>query len=328
MENRNIKTHSLIEASIISAIIVVMMVITGYVPVISLVGTFILPIPITILCIRHNYKIALSAIFVSAVLSSAMFSAITAVIAAFTYGSVGIILAYCIKTNKKVYTSIFFLALDSIAVIFMNIIITLIFTGEKVLINSIQSSIDMTKEILLKNKEILIQNGASLKQLEDFDKYINLINVDMALTMLFSGLFIAAIVSAYINYGVLSYILKKFKIKIEDNIPLSKIYIPNTIVAFFIVVVCIGIILTTRNIYAGKYIQISGLYVLGFLLLIDGVAVSVYYLTKRYKISKAIIVLIVVFSFLTPFYMVYIYIAAADIIFDFRKLDPNRLIKR
>ena len=59
MQNRIYNTKAVIEAGLISALIVVIMLINVYVPIFSIFGMFILPVPVTVLYIRHNYKVTL-----------------------------------------------------------------------------------------------------------------------------------------------------------------------------------------------------------------------------------------------------------------------------
>ena len=69
MENKNYSTKAIVEAALISVIISVIMILTGYLPMLSFIGTLILPIPVAILYIRYNNKVTLTAIFVSLILT-------------------------------------------------------------------------------------------------------------------------------------------------------------------------------------------------------------------------------------------------------------------
>ena len=70
MQNKVYSTKAIVEAALISVIISVIMIITGYLPYFSFIGIFILPIPVTILYIRHNYKVTITAILLSIILTS------------------------------------------------------------------------------------------------------------------------------------------------------------------------------------------------------------------------------------------------------------------
>lgn len=57
MENKN-STRSIVEAGLMSAMVLVLMLLNAYVPVLGYMGLFILPLPITMLVVRHNLKVA------------------------------------------------------------------------------------------------------------------------------------------------------------------------------------------------------------------------------------------------------------------------------
>lgn len=328
MENRNTNTRSIIEAGLMSAIVVILMIVTGYVPILSLVGTMLLPIPITVLVVRHTYKVTFTALAVSAVISLMMFNPITAVVSVVTYGSVGLIMGYCILSEKSASTTIILLAIDSLIVSTFNILVTLFLVGKGSLVQSAQYSVELMKQLLTTYKDSLVKAGASAAQLSTVDYYIKSINLNMILTMAIGAALVIAVVSAYVNYGVISAILKRLKIKVEDNIPFSKIYLPNYFVAAMIIILCIGVILASKNFEAGKYIQNSTLYFLGFLFFIDGAAVFMHYALERSKLPKAFIGAIIVITAMIGLHLTYIFIAILDVIFDFRKLDPIRIRRK
>ncbi|SQC01733.1 Predicted membrane protein [Clostridium tetanomorphum] len=57
---------------------------------------------------------------------------------------------------------------------------------------------------------------------------------------------------------------------------------------------------------------------------IDGLSVALYYLKDRYKMSKGVITLIIFLTMFSQLSIVYFILGLADLIIDFRKLDPNR----
>ncbi|MCS4454021.1 DUF2232 domain-containing protein [Clostridium botulinum] len=62
------------------------------------------------------------------------------------------------------------------------------------------------------------------------------------------------------------------------------------------------------------------------LLLIDGISTFIYYMRNKFKISKGILIFIFLIT-LGPLYIIYFYLGLADIMLDFRKLDPFRQYK-
>ena len=62
MNNSLNNTRAMVEAALMSVLVFMMLLIVALVPGLGQLGAFILPVPITIVYLRHNKKIALSTI--------------------------------------------------------------------------------------------------------------------------------------------------------------------------------------------------------------------------------------------------------------------------
>ena len=141
-------------------------------------------------------------------------------------------------------------------------------------------------------------------------------------------LVLGAFFAAFINYNVTRIILRKLKYEVNSLTPLEKIYLDNRIGALLIIIFCVGIILNGRGFSLGTYIYISALIILLCAFVLDGIALSAYYLNNKFKLSKGFIILIIVLAMLYQLIIVFLYLGIADMIFDFRKLDPNRMLRK
>jgi uncharacterized protein YybS (DUF2232 family) len=90
MQKRMYNTKALIEGSLTTALIVVIMLINIYVPIFFIFVNFILPIPITVLYIRQDYKIALISVIASDILISMFYNPIAALSLIVLIGLTGI----------------------------------------------------------------------------------------------------------------------------------------------------------------------------------------------------------------------------------------------
>ena len=147
MENKNYSTKAIVEASLISVIISVIMIITGYLPIVSFIGTLILPIPVAILYIRHNSKITITAIFLSIILTSLVYNPIMAIYSAITCSIVGIALGYCVKKNKKSSITLLFLAIGSAISNILTIAFSMLFIEKVSFMNFITNKLEFMKQI-------------------------------------------------------------------------------------------------------------------------------------------------------------------------------------
>jgi uncharacterized protein YybS (DUF2232 family) len=328
MENRFNKTKSLIEAGLLSALIVIIMLLNVYVPVFSAVGTFLLPIPVTLLYIRYNYKVTLLAVIVSALLIGTLYNPLSALSSAVSYGLMGIVLGYCIRRDAKVSITLLYLTVASVISNLVNIIMVMFLFQKTSVLAMIEEYMDIFKQSTDMTKNIYEQLGVSTQQLESVSRLWEVFTPEYVATLIPAMLLLAGFTSALLNYVVTKAILKKMRYEVKDLTPFSEFYLDNRIGAVIIVFVCLGVILTSRNISAGKFITNSSFIVLQSVLLVDGIAVAAFYLKNRFNINKKFLAIIIFFFIFSPLSVTFVYLGIGDMIFDFRKLDPNRLFGR
>ena len=95
------RTRSLVEAGLLVAITVVISIFVLFVPVLGAIGSFVLPIPIAVLYIRHDFKLSLIASIVSALIVGITLGLETSLSFAL-FAIIGLILGYCFKKKVKV----------------------------------------------------------------------------------------------------------------------------------------------------------------------------------------------------------------------------------
>lgn len=328
MYNRTMNTKSIVEAGLNAALVVAIMLMNAYVPAFSLIGTFLLPIPITILYIRYDLKATLGSIFVSAVLVALLVGPLTAVHSSVVYGLSGIALGYCMRERKKISTTLGILTVASA----LGTAFSYYVFGYVVSKDGIRGILKQTVDAMQTSKTMMIdmytQLGVDTTQLEPMLKAFDLYTVDTLLLLFPAMLILGGFFSAYLNFTISKAILKRFKYEMPAVTPFTRIFLDNRVAALLIIITCIGIILSSRGIKAGEYLSTSGLLILGFAFVLVGIAVAAYFLKNRFNMSKGIIIMIIVFSIMSQFGNVYIILGFADMIFDFRKVDPNRLLRR
>lgn len=332
MQNRVYSTKAIVETGIISGIIVVVMLITGYIPVISVVGTLMLPIPVTLLYIRHGYKVAISAIVVSTIITAMMFNPVTALLSALSFGLIGMTLGYCIKKETKVSTTILLLSVISLVVTILTIFLSLALIEKtsfttfitktlNTLSTTMKESMDMVKGI---NKNI----GMTQEQLKQMDALYSAFSVESMMRILGGVVILQSFMAAYINYVFSKAILKKFKYEMKPMTPFSMLYLDSRVGLLVLLPVLIGMILLKKGVPIGEYIFFSAQMIMQFVFLVIGISVVVYFLKNRFKLQKPIIILIIVFTALNPlFTLIYFFAGLVDMIMDFRRINPNRIFK-
>lgn len=320
MKKSKYTTISIVEAGLMSVIIFLLMMMTSFIPVLGMVGIFLLPLPITLLCLRYNKAVAFLAIIVSAILIAIFNNPITAIGLAALYGFSGIAMGYCISRKMK--------SLKILGVVFAsNLIGMLIDYGLYVyvtlgisLTNIMQQIVDSFKQSMNLYKSIGFDtsNNPAYKALEQLD-------VHTILVMLPSAIIVSVLTLSLINYVITKNIVSRFKYQMDPIPSFTRWYLDNRIGAILIILICIGIILNSKHILIGEYIFYSSLSLFQFVIIFIGVAILAYFLKYRFNVSKGIIIIISIFLFFSQLSVILFYLGLFDMLFDIRGLDPNSL---
>lgn len=327
MQSRNFSTKAVVEAGLLSTIIVVLMLITAYIPFLSMLNV-LLPVPVTILYLRHNYKVAISAVVVSGIIVSTLYSPVLALGVIVTYSLTGMTLGYCIKRDKKVFNTIILLALASALAYIINTVLFIFVVqpnGVQGFINAFNKILDALNDTVQQTKELYKTTG-STKQLEMINSVPKL-TISNIMLWLPGEFLIAIILIACINYSIVKSILKKLKYKVRDFKPFSRFYINNKVGAIAIICFCIAILLEDRNMAIGVYAVSFLTIIMKMTFLVNGLAVTTFYLRDKFKLSKGLVILILVFCMIL-FENIFFALGIVDMIIDYRRLDADRLFKR
>jgi uncharacterized protein YybS (DUF2232 family) len=328
MQNTNFNTRTLIETALLSALVVVIMLLNAYVPLFSIVGLYILPIPITIVYIRHGLKATLLAIITSGIIGIITSDPLTVIMNLATYGLAGATLGYCIKCNFKSTKTLFLLtaAFAIGIVIFFGINIFLLTKGGpsgavNMLSKTLKSMVDTMQSTYA-------SMGISKDKIDTMLKPFTYLTADLIITMIPGLLFCTSFVMAYINYIITKSVLNKLRYEVNELTPFSMVYVNNRVGAMCITVYFIGVILKARNIAVGNYIINSATIIIQYTFIVDGLALATYYLRNKLKISKKITLIILILTVLSQVSIFYFYVGLVDMIIDFRRIDPERFFKR
>ncbi|MBU3158963.1 YybS family protein [Clostridium frigoris] len=335
MGNKNYSAKAIVEAALISVIISIIMILTGYLPMVSFIGTLILPIPVAVLYIRYNKKVTITAIVLSIILTSMLFNPIRAIYSAIPCMVIGMALGYCVKKNKKSSTTLLFLGIASFISNILTIAFSLSFIAKVNFMDFSSEFVGLLKKSMKISidgaKNTYMQKGITPDQLKVLDRsyeMINKIDVALFLALIPAVIFVFSFISAYLNYIVSRAILNKLNYKMEEVLPFSKVYVSNIVGAVLIGIVCIGIILASKEITGGKYIRSSSQLLMQNVFIINGLAASTYFLRVKKKLSKPIVILILGLTIISPLSNIYFSIGLMEMAFDFRKLDPYRIRRK
>lgn len=324
MEGSKYSAKIIAKTGLMFAITFLIIITTSYIPIVSSVGVFILPIPITLLYIRHNYKIALIAVFMSMVLTALMVNPILALTASIVYGLTGIVLGYSIKKNKSSTVSIIMVAISSLIGNIITGMLYVMLILNKGIIGFLNELISQFLGQLDLVKEIYLEMNAPQDLIQGVEKFKEVITIENLVILLPISLIISNLIQAYLNYLITEKVLKRLNYQVKDIIPFSRIYIPNKFAALLIIIQCLGIIAYSRGINIGNYISIIGGLAVQVTCTLSGIVYFAYLLRERAKLPKGLTALILIILVFIPLFMnAFVLLGLIDIIFNLRGLDPN-----
>jgi uncharacterized protein YybS (DUF2232 family) len=325
MHKQTISTKAMVEAGLISTLMVAVFLLTVNLPMFSGLSLFILPIPVAVLCLRHNYRVAAGAVFVSAVLAGMLYSPVSAITSSAIYGGAGLTLGYCIKTGKEVWATIAMLAASVAAamIIYMAVVTVVIYnTGFTGFVNQ---TLQIIKESIQQYYDYYKQSGASESQLQQLQQSLGILTPDYIIQLLPISLAGSAFGFALIFYSAAKSIMGRLRYEIKPIPPVSELYINNRAGTFILVFAVIGALMNKFGIAGGQNIAGASMLLIQMVLTVEGVALAAYYLRRKVKMGRLLAFLVILLTVSSAgFIMVYVLLGLLDMIFDFRKLDPFR----
>lgn len=317
------------EIFILNLAIIFLILCTSYMPDLSIIGVLLFPIPMVILCVKQDIKMALVSIIIGAVMAVSFIGTAYVFPAVLLCGVSGIIIGYIIKRGKSSRYIIFTMIVTWTIVIVFNILFILICIKHTTLYNIVNNQVNYFDEFMNELKQLNTANGISQNEIPGIDILKNIINTRAIMNTIPASILIYVFSISYINYLIIRSSLRKDGINIREGekVGFTKLYIPNLFGAFLIVLLCIGIMFDIKKIPLGGYFKYSTFYFICFILMVDGMSAFSYFLINKCKWKKGFTAFVLVIALFTFIITLFIYIGVADFIFDFRKLDPNRLLK-
>lgn len=204
MEDR-VPTKSIVEGAFLAAITAILFIISLYIPLLGTLVSFLCPLPIIILYLRHSLKFTIISVFVSGILVSIIAGPLQGLMVLLGFGILGVTLGYAIK---KELSLIEIIIIGSIASFFSKILILLI--GFWFLdINPLLFDVEQIDRVIIQSLSFYRNLGLTAEQLdllkESLTQTLNIIRIAFP-----AMLILASIFDVFINYGVARLVLKRF----------------------------------------------------------------------------------------------------------------------
>jgi uncharacterized protein YybS (DUF2232 family) len=279
----------LTEGALLLAIYTVLLLLTAYVPVISIITTFFLVLPFIIYSEKHGLKPALTmlaaAIFIS-LLAGAFLITIPLTL---SFGTVGVIIGLMLR-NDKSKMSIY---LVSGLVFLVSVVIEYVVSILLLNINIIQDAIEQFKNVINETIKLTEDLGQPVPpdQLADIKTAMELLDVMIPSVFLVSS-FIVMFIIISVNFPL----LRKLGVRSAKFPPFRNWKLPQSIVWYYLITLILMIILKPE---IGTYLHwtlFNLYYVLQLLLVVQGFS-FIYFFAHLKKWPMGLLILITVLAF-------------------------------
>ncbi|WP_409252412.1 YybS family protein [Bacillus sp. SCS-153A] len=285
MKNARILT----EGALLLAIYTVLLLLTAYVPVISIVTTFFLVLPFILYSEKYGLKPALTMLAAASFISLLAGAFLVTLPLTLSFGTVGVIMGWMLR-NQKSKMSIF---LVSSLVLLISTVVQYVVSILLLNMNIIKDTIEQFKNAINETLKLAETMGQPVPpdKIEDITSAMELFEVLIPSVFLISSLFVMFIIIS-VNFPL----LRKVGIQSAKFPPFRSWKLPQSIVWYYLITL---ILLIFVNPEMGTYLHwalYNLYYVLQLLLVVQGFS-FIYFFAHLKKWPKGILILITVLSF-------------------------------
>jgi uncharacterized protein YybS (DUF2232 family) len=314
--NKENSTKALVESGILTGVAVVLMLISLYIPVISMVTLFIWPLPITLIYIRHNMKYSVLALIVTGLVTAMVSDPFSAIWFTLIFGIMSVVMGYCVKTKKSASVTLLYMGITNF------ICIIGVFYGFTLLVGqdligqfktAIEQSMDMARNMY---------SSMGVAQ-ETIDKTLKQFDINLMMMMIPGTLVLFSAVVSYITYSTAGYLFKRFGYNLNKVRPFSEWYMPFQVAIGIILFTFLGYILNAKGVSVGESLFVNSVTIFRMAFVLVGLSSAAFFFKKR-GMAKGIIFVILLFAAITPLSSILELVGIFDYSLDLRKLDTSR----
>lgn len=306
------KTRMLTEGALMLAVFTILLLIFNYIPFLSLLSAIFLLLPFLLYSAKYSLKYSFL-LLIGGILVSGLVGTLLLIPVAIAYGTTGMVIGYCIQKKKSksmmfIAASIMFL-LNTIA----QYVISIVFFK----IDVLKDSIKMVRTSIEKSMNILntVDKGSADQMMEMFNAVI-----DSVTTLLPSLLVITSFLVVWILISINLPIAKRFQIEVPKWNSFRDLQLPKSVLWYYLITIILTIILKPTQGSFENTALVNLNFILQLLMLLQGFSFLYFYSYEK-KWSKAVPVLIIIFSFLLfPLQYIIRILGIMDLGFNLRQM--------
>ncbi|MED1443193.1 YybS family protein [Aeribacillus composti] len=283
------RTNVLTEGAIFVAIYTVFLLITLYVPILSVISIFFLSTPFIIFGIRHGIKQSFVLLLASIVMTFLVGSIVSLPIG-LMFSVTGIIMAYFYRQKRQLFALIGG-TISMLINFVLDYALSIVFLGVDLFSDVIQQTKSSVRETLaaFPSMDEEMKKTMMEQMNEQFDLLMNLLP-----SMFVIVSFMLAVIIHILNIGI----IKRLKLNVGTITPFRDWKFPKSIIWYYLIATLLMLI----NLPKESFLNIALyniVFVLQTVLLIQGFS-FIFYFCHVKKLSKAVPVLIVIGTFILP----------------------------
>ncbi len=312
----NNQTKGLAQGAMMIALFVVLIAISLYVPLVSLIATLFAPLPLAWYSANYDRN---QSLFVAIVACAVTFfiGGLLILPFSFIFASVGVVIGICLRLKK----SKLFLLMSTGITVLVTFAIDYMITLRLFEIDFIKESMKMLRTSYEQSIQ-LTQNmtGQSPIKAEDLELvFVTLeITIPAAVTLSAFGL-------AFVIISIILPILKRLKVTVPKFSAFKDLKLPRSVLWYYLIVLSINLFIHPELGSALYVICLNLSLILWVLLTIQGISFIHYFLDKKFKATNVVKILITLIAI--PFYSFVILIGIIDLGFDIRSLVKDKVQK-
>jgi uncharacterized protein YybS (DUF2232 family) len=304
--------RNLTEGAILLAAFAVFLLITIYIPPLSVISVFILPLPFIMFSAKNDLKF-IAVFFIAAVIISFISTSLQGLGLMALFGAAGVVMGYMTQKTQSRSAILIGGTLTFIVglIIFYVVLVTFIN------INFIHELNTMLSQSM-KQSETILKTFGNEKQIKLIqEQNANLIKNIQQLAP--GYLITVSLVYAFISQWICFPIAKRFGIKVPSWGKFRNLRLPKSLLWYYLVALGGFLLFHPQE---GTYLYlvfINARFVLELFLLLQGLA-FLFYIFHQRSLSKGLAVFVVILSFILPIvHYIIMILGITDLGFDFRE---------
>lgn len=318
------KTSAMVEAGILAAIAIVMALISMYVPVLGAFVNFVWPLPIVICGCRHGLKWSVMTLLVATIIVAMIISPINAFFLAAIFGLLGLILGECMRRHLPPMKLMLYGSIGAVVALVLNIVLSFLVLGIDPIEMMFSSFHQSLEQLAVYYREHGMGEDEIKKIIDGYAEMLRMMRIIMP-----GAFLMCAPLMAFVNYICAKKILTKLGEAFEDFPAFTMLQVPGWVLwPYAASLLAVTYFYQTQQLDTWMYtLSVNVQTVCSFVLVMQGI-VLLYWFVNTHKKPRwwANIGLILLFA-VPIFSQIMVYVGAFDIVFDFRKIRPQRLRK-